>query len=474
MLRISAMFIAVCMVLIAGSLGAGLYLGAGVNGLASIFVTVAALLAMALYKIITHRGDSRDDTERTTALSRATIELGRRIDELGRRLDAVESRAVASTEGEPQIVMDPLAVELDELGILVNQLAQTVAAHETELNNRAEAMAAFPAPPVAAPRLENPAVAQEVVDTPVVNGNESGIAESSVAEPAGHFRGMSRESIVSMIGDAVDTNRIDLYLQPIVTLPQRKVRYYEALSRLRTADGEIVPAAEFIDYVESSGAMSKIDNLLVFRCVQVLRRLQLKNRDVGLFCNIDTTTLSDSTYFQQFLEFMEANRALAPTLMLEFTQHAYRNFGPIEHESLAALADRGFRFSMDHVTDLRITPKELAERSFRVVKVPAKLLLDRAAGAQSDIHPADLADLLARSGIDLIAERIETEAMVVDLLDQDVRFGQGFLFSQPRPIRAETLQRASDAAPAPPATVAVPMPRPRTAFVMRGEKVAAR
>jgi cyclic-di-GMP phosphodiesterase TipF (flagellum assembly factor) len=47
---------------------------------------------------------------------------------------------------------------------------------------------------------------------------------------------------------------------------------------------------------------------------------------------------------------------------------------------------------------------------------------------------------LARSGIDLIAERIESETAVVDLLDYDVRFGQGFLFSPPRPVRAEALQ----------------------------------
>jgi cyclic-di-GMP phosphodiesterase TipF (flagellum assembly factor) len=108
-------------------------------------------------------------------------------------------------------------------------------------------------------------------------------------------------------------------------------------------------------------------------------------------------------------------------------------------ESLSALAERGFRFSMDHVGDLRLDPRELAERSFRFLKVPAKLLLNRGVAAQSDIHPEDLADLLARSGIDLIAERIENESMVLDLLDYDVRFGQGFLFSQPRPVRNEAL-----------------------------------
>ena len=95
---------------------------------------------------------------------------------------------------------------------------------------------------------------------------------------------------------------------------------------------------------------------------------------------------------------------------------------------------------MDHVADLRIEPKELAERSFRFMKVPAKLLLSQGAAPQSDTHTADLADLLARNGIDLIAERIEQENTVVDLLDFDVRFGQGFLFSPPRPVRAEALQ----------------------------------
>ena len=45
---------------------------------------------------------------------------------------------------------------------------------------------------------------------------------------------------------AIDANRVDLYMQPIVTLPQRKVRYYEAMTRLRTDTGEVLPAANFI------------------------------------------------------------------------------------------------------------------------------------------------------------------------------------------------------------------------------------
>jgi len=146
----------------------------------------------------------------------------------------------------------------------------------------------------------------------------------------------------------------------------------------------------------------------------------------------------------QFLEIMEANRAIAPSLVLEFTQNAVRAMGPIEHESLAALAERGFRFSLDNVSDLRIEPRDLADRGFRFIKVQAGLLLNRAGAAATDIHPADLSDLVGRFGIDLIAEKIESEGSVVDLLDYDVRFGQGFLFSPPRPVRAEALQGIAD------------------------------
>jgi cyclic-di-GMP phosphodiesterase TipF (flagellum assembly factor) len=45
----------------------------------------------------------------------------------------------------------------------------------------------------------------------------------------------------------------------------------------------------------------------------------------------------------------------------------------------------------------------------------------------------------------LIAEKIEGERAVVDLLDFDVRFGQGFLFAPPRPLRPEGASATGDA-----------------------------
>jgi len=116
--------------------------------------------------------------------------------------------------------------------------------------------------------------------------------------------------------------------------------------------------------------------------------------------------------------------------------------GAIELDGLATLRELGFRFCMDQVSDLRIEPRDLADRGVRFVKVPAPVLLSRT--ESSDIHAADLSDLLNRHGVSLIADHIESENQVVELLDFDLRFGQGFLFSPPRPVRAEALQVVPD------------------------------
>jgi cyclic-di-GMP phosphodiesterase TipF (flagellum assembly factor) len=223
---------------------------------------------------------------------------------------------------------------------------------------------------------------------------------------------------------------------------------------------------DFIEIAAAGGLMPQIDNLMLFRCVQVVRRLMSKNRDVGLFCNLSGATLVDAEFFPQFTEFMDANRAIAPALMFELTQATYRALGPLESESLSALMAWGFRFSMDHVGDLKFEPRDLADRGFRFVKVPASVLLNRPGGSAGDIHAADLSGLLGRFGIELIAEKIENENTVVDLLDYDVKFGQGYLFSQPRPVRAEVLQATPERAAAVMPAPAPELPRSSLAAVV--------
>jgi cyclic-di-GMP phosphodiesterase, flagellum assembly factor TipF len=436
MIRISTIFIAICMVLVAASLGLVLHAVAGFSGTESAIVALTALTFLILYNAVSMRLRDRSDVGGQIAdLSRGTADLARQVAEFGRRLAAIEGRVVSANSTNSDRIQAVLG-EINELGGLVKQLAVSVASHE-DLLARAAVTPPAPVRPHPEP-AEQPAIAPELTTyaaRPAPVAAVKPAAPVVAPETAAPSRGQPQ--LLTAVKNAVEESRLDIYLQPMVTLPQRKVRFYEAVTRLRDDKDQILAADDFISAAEAGGLIGKIDHMVMLRCVQVLRRLMVRNKDVGVFCNVAAATLGNPTNFAQCLDFLEANRALAPSLVLEFKQATFRQLGPIEIENLAALSQRGYRFSIDHVTDLRIEPRDLADRGVRFIKVPAALLLDPKQTSTADIHPSDLSDLLGRFGIDLIAEKIEGERAVVDLLDYDVRFGQGFLFAPPRPLRPE-------------------------------------
>jgi cyclic-di-GMP phosphodiesterase, flagellum assembly factor TipF len=438
MIRISTIFIAICMVLVAASLGLVLHSLAGFSGSESAIVALTALTFLILYNAVSMRLRDRSDVGGQIAdLSRGTADLARQVAEFGRRLAAIEGRVVSASSANSDRI-HAVVGEINELGVLVKQLAVSVASHE-DLLAAGAAAAAVPAPagrPASEPPDEPMPVAPEAAPVAARSAPAATPAPAAVAATAAS-PSRSQPQMLAAVKGAIEQNRLDIYLQPMVTLPQRKVRFYEAVTRLRDERDQILAADDFIPTAETGGLIGKIDHMVMLRCVQVLRRLMVRNKEVGVFCNISAATLGNPANFAQCLDFLEANRALAPSFVLEFKQATFRRLGPTETEHLAALSQRGYRFSIDHVSDLRIEPRELADRGVRFIKVPAALLLDPKQSSTSDIHPSDLSDLLGRFGIDLIAEKIEGERAVVDLLDYDVRFGQGFLFAPPRPLRPE-------------------------------------
>ena len=68
-------------------------------------------------------------------------------------------------------------------------------------------------------------------------------------------------------------------------------------------------------------------------------------------------------------------------------------------------------------------------------------------GAGAAVAAEDFKKLLERHGLNLIAERVEDEKTVVQLLDYNVDFAQGFLFGEPRAVRDDAIAAPVDAVP---------------------------
>jgi cyclic-di-GMP phosphodiesterase TipF (flagellum assembly factor) len=266
--------------------------------------------------------------------------------------------------------------------------------------------------------------------------------------PHGRREAPASGALLNTIREALAENRVDLYLQPIVNLPPRKTVFYESFSRLRDETGRVLMPAEYLSVAEPEGLVAAIDNLLLFRCVQIVRRLAKQDRKIAIFCNISLTSLGDEGFFPQFLEFLADNRDMAAGVVFELGQADFEQRGSVEARHMAKLADLGFRFSVDKVTDLDLDYRELQRADVKYVKVGAELLLSQVSDEDDgrlslkplpDLHAADVASLARRYGLEIIAEKVETERQVIDVLELDIGYGQGHLFGEPRAIRDAVL-----------------------------------
>src|SRR5215813_10238000 len=131
--RVSALFVAICMVLIAGSIGAILFLRFGLDGTESTIVGLIALVGLAVFNAVSRRAPAGADTSGQVAdLAHGIADLARQVTELGRRVTAIEGRAQAAVE-KTLAATQPIRAEMGEAGVLIQQIAETVAAHDTQL-----------------------------------------------------------------------------------------------------------------------------------------------------------------------------------------------------------------------------------------------------------------------------------------------------------------------------------------------------
>jgi cyclic-di-GMP phosphodiesterase TipF (flagellum assembly factor) len=401
--------------------------------IASVLVVIVLAVMLMIVNLRSLRMQDR------TALNESIETMTRRLNQVTAEFDSLERRISSLETSVPRRArqdLEPVVAEVEVIGALIRQVVETVADLESQIGASPRAKAAASSQPDVLD-MNKPAL----TDRSVLNAQAN--ADSGDVVPK-RFMALGEAGFLELLRSAIDANRIDIHLQPIVTLPQRKIRFYETLTRLRTVDGETIYPADYIPLAEKSGLMPSLDNQILLRTIQILRRLTQRTKEVSVFCNISATSLGDGQFFSEFIGFLEVNRHMADDLVFEFTQASLKTLGPMEFEGLRAIQGLGYKFSIDRIQDMRSSFQFLSERGFRYAKIAADRLLTGGEALATDIHAADLSSYFSRFGIELIADHIETEAQVVDVLDFAVKYGQGFLFSPPRPVKSEITAANSD------------------------------
>ncbi|MFY7778102.1 MAG: EAL domain-containing protein [Elstera sp.] len=364
------------------------------------------LFGMLAQEMLTRRTADKALGER---IQRVQDVLIRQRSDMRSMQETVRAQGEAGPEGAAEL--ETVVAEMRMLKTLVGQLSTKSAA----------AAKARPAAPAttrpAAPSRPLTASDDDEYDDPV--------------EPAYDYGDLTDEELIlDSVREALNEDRVGLSLQPIVQLPSRRLALYQCMAAIRTQEGTEIPAETYLPIAEQAGLLATINNMLLVRSVQFVRRMRRQRSQVGYVCEIVSETLRDRDFFSDFTAFMRENTDLAGHLHFQITQHdAYRLDARTDQE-LTALGKLGFRFVLDKTTNLDLFVSDLSNKGFRYVKVEAPILIEKLS-KQAD--PRVLRRNLDHGAIDLMVDGIEKDAQLVKLLDFGVDFGQGSLFGLPRP-----------------------------------------
>ncbi len=236
------------------------------------------------------------------------------------------------------------------------------------------------------------------------------------------------------VKQAIEAGRVDLYVAPVVSLPGRKLRYYDATARVRDETDDVLPADESLAAAGHEGLLPRIDNVMLVKSVQLLRRLGAEETLSGVFCPLSVQSLSDADFFPELVEFLEENSTLGGSLIFQLDQSAIGDLGRDELGSLKSLGRLGFSFALDGVTSLDVDYAALRDHFFRFVKIDTDRLLN--GGASAPVAAGEMVDYLDRFDLKLVAGNVESEHGLSRLMDIGVELAEGALFATPTPANA--------------------------------------
>lgn len=294
----------------------------------------------------------------------------------------------------------------------------------------------------------NPALAAELEDVKqllaqLASRIDTASGRAAIGASGGAGRGdatgsAAAQSMTVAVQEAVEANRIDIYLQPVVTLPQRTPRFMTASCRLRDAGGRVLPPDQAMAMVAHLGLAQELDNQMLFRCVQMVRRMKRRPRKVGLFCSLSPASLADADFFAQFSEYLESEPELADFLVFELPLAALEDAGGAAARRLTHLMEMGFHLGVTTLTTPRISAEELAQAGISFVRIDAAHLIradrEEEEGPDAELQETANRDWLSayvglrREGILPIAVNVDGEGQVPALLDLEVGLAQGRVF----------------------------------------------
>jgi diguanylate cyclase (GGDEF)-like protein len=240
-----------------------------------------------------------------------------------------------------------------------------------------------------------------------------------------------RQTTAARIRDALTDDRLSLHTQPIRNLASGGIERYELLLRMTSEEGELLPAASFIEAAERSGMIQELDRWVVGRALELLVEREQQGSPLSLHVNISGASLTDISVLEFIERRLDEGGADPSRCTFEITETA----NVYDYERATGFADRLTEFGCQVAIDdygAGFGPFHYLKRiPFDLIKIDGSFIRDMPRSDADQLTVQAIVQIARGLGKTTIAEYVQDDQTAQMLREYGVDMAQGYHLGRP-------------------------------------------
>lgn len=235
-------------------------------------------------------------------------------------------------------------------------------------------------------------------------------------------------SVLDMVREALQAGRVMLAFQPVVGAVAGEVAFHEGLIRLRDTTGRIIPAAQFIDAVETDELGREIDCAALRLGLAVLAQVPT----LRLSINMSARSIGYARWARTLIHGLSQDQTVGERLILEITERSAMQVPELVKSFMTDLQERGITFALDDFGAGQTSFRYLKEFCFDVLKIEGSFIKNCDTDPDNQCILNALISIGQQFDMFTVAEAVETAAEAQFLTDAGIDCLQGYYYGSPQ------------------------------------------
>ena len=230
---------------------------------------------------------------------------------------------------------------------------------------------------------------------------------------------------------AVESNSVEMFLQPLMDSQNYKLIGAEALARIRDENGGLIPPVKFIPIAEKNGRINNLGEQMFEKACKFIKEHDIEKMGLKwINVNLSPIQFLRPDLNQRFSAILEKYGVDAELIHLEITEESMIDYALLQKQ-IKTMQGSGFKFVLDDYGSGYSNVTRLKRCPFVNIKLDMELVRDYF--KEHDKFLPTLVETFKLMGFTVTAEGVETLEMVDTMAKIGCDYLQGYYFSKPLP-----------------------------------------